>query len=312
MKSVIQNQRHKCPACGENFDPQQNSKAAISPWILELSKIGKVHTTLMRECGTCRTKWFTASYPDSVMKAIYEEYRGEKYLKVRSRWEPTYSKQLNEALNDDPTWMAGRQQQVIDTLNFSGIDISQIKTVLDFGGGHGGVMPPAQNRYVYDTNEQIISKNNIKVIHSWDDAKNLNLDLVMCCGVLEHVNAPEQLVNLLCETNAKYFYIEVPSGTPKRRIGPLAIEPVLKILMSHHRIWSLIQKIERRFPKISRFMPLRCSEHLQFFTKEGLSRLLSKSGLHEMYLGSYGVNINLVDGKNLAFDSALTAIYTRR
>jgi hypothetical protein len=264
-------------------------------------------------CKDCATGWFSIAYPDFVMDALYRTYRGDSYFQIRNSWEPTYTSELNSGLNNGKAWLQGRRSQIEKSLSDAGLSMKSMSSVLDFGGGHGGVMPKLQNRYLLDANESVQPENGITLIKSLEQATSLNLDLVMCCGVLEHVNDPEDLVKNILELNSKIYLFEVPTGTPIPRIGLANSTKAMCIAASSKYLWRRIQKLERRATlKWRKYFRLRCSEHLQFFTPDGLYKLLTSCGLEVLELTETSPNSSLIGGKNLGFEVGLIAVCRKK
>lgn len=297
-----------CPACGmQNLE--FGSAAIVSPWVVELSRETKIVAPKYKFCSYCGSSWFDRGYSDQVLSSLYKSYRGDDYFRIRNGWEPTYTKALNSDLNNGRDWLQGRQLQITQSLLEAGVDSSNMISVLDFGGGHGGVMPRFPNRYLLEANESVIPDPGVKLVRVWAEAKLLSLDLVMCCGVLEHLNDPRSLVKTIIELDSSIYLFEVPMGIPARRKGPSANQQFLKILASNRHLWRLVQIFERRLGRTWRdFFPLRCSEHLQFFSKRGLVRLLEDCGLEVLVVKETEPNESLVNRENLGFESGLMAV----
>jgi hypothetical protein len=208
--------RETCPACDKK-DFTQFCSALISPWVSELSGTLLAEPIEILECNSCETVFSQFGYSSNVMEALYSNYRGDKYQVVRQSWEPGYTSTLNTALNGSAEWMELRQRDILNALNLAGIEVDEIQTCVDFGGGHGGVMPNFPRRFVFEENSQVKNSQTLKVMKRWEEVSELSPDLVMCCGVLEHVNNPIDLVELLKTSNARYFYFEDTAGVPPRR-----------------------------------------------------------------------------------------------
>ena len=297
-----------CPACG-NKNLETGTAAVVSPWVLELSKIKSIPNPRYKICARCNSSWFNKSYSQTVLDSLYSAYRGKEYFRIRNSWEPTYTEKLNSGLNGGEEWLNGRRRQILESLESAGADPTNMKSVLDFGGGHGGVMPRFPKRYLLEANESVVPEHGIELIHEWEDAKSLSLDLVMCCGVLEHLNDPQALVRTMLELDAEIYLFEVPTGIPVNRKGLSTNRLLLQILASNRFIWRTIQKIERRLGRSwLGYFPLRCSEHLQFFSHAGLSRLLDSCGLEVLEIKETYPNKSLTDKENLGFEIGLVAI----
>ena len=266
------------------------------------------------ECSSCETVFSEFGYSPSVMTAIYSNYRGKHYLQVRQKWESGYTKALNDTLNSGDEWFANRQRNVLQALFQSGISIDNIESCVDFGGGHGGVMPNFKRRYVYEENSQVSSNSSIKVLQSWDQVKMIEPDMLMCCGVLEHVSSPHQLIALLQTSNAKFYYFEVPAGKPAKRSSLIFSTKLFLFLVKFPVVWRTVNRIEKQ--KISRpfiaFFPMRISEHLQFFSNTGLRKLLEASDLEVLFMTNQDHNEGLADSGQLSFDRTIGVVARRR
>ena len=299
---------NSCPACGQR-SYKLGSWAVISPWVLELSGEAKSITTEYRVCSFCKSSWFNHSFSPKILDSLYRSYRGEEYFRIRNSWEPTYTKQLNSELNSGVEWLDGRRAQITKSLESAGLKPTEMESVLDFGGGHGGVMPKFPKRYLLEANESADPEIGVQLIRQWEEAQKLSLNLVMCCGVLEHLNQPASVVTTILELESDIYLFEVPAGIPATRKGLSANRLFLKVLSSNKFLWREIQKLERRLSRAWRiYFPLRCSEHLQFFSREGLSQLLENCGLEVLVIQETNPNQALTDEKNLGFETGLIAV----
>ncbi len=297
-----------CPACNAQHHGK-SSAAIVSPWVLELAgKVGQV-CPKYRVCASCNSAWFDISYTTEILESLYKGYRGLEYFTIRNSWEPTYTKELNSNLNHGEKWLEGRTRQILNALEVAGFDPSKMESVLDFGGGHGGVMPKFSSRYLLEANEAVVPEPGVQLIRTIDDAKSLDIDLVMCCGVLEHLNNPTELVKTIMELKSKTYIFEVPTGTPLIRSGAASSTTMLKLVASNRHLWQMVQRAERRVGrKWRKWFPLRCSEHLQFFSSEGLRILLENCGLEVLSISETKPNEALSDEKNLGFEVGLIAV----
>lgn len=299
--------RLQCPACsGTNLKFQ--CYAVVSPWVRQLSGINYGLSKYL-SCKSCNSAFFNVEYSETTMSALYSDYRGEDYFRTRNSWEPSYSKELNQDLTGSETWLKNRQTQILDALYLSKIDVKTIESVIDFGGGHGGVMPPFKKRFLIEKNKNLKTASDITVLASVDEAREISFDLLMCCGVLEHVNNPADLLQEISHIGCKWYLFEVPKGLPKKRKGPGSFRVVLVLAASLKPLWRLLQKLERRISHSRRHLfPLRCSEHLQFFTELGLSRLLTRSGYDVVATIDSKPNEDLTHAQNLGFQEGIIII----
>ena len=117
--------RNKCPACLSD-SKETDSIAVISPWVVELGGDSKATLTSYLTCSNCRSGWFAHGYSEIAFKAMYEDYRGDKYFRIRNSWEPTYTRALNEDLTSGPAWLESRKKQIIKALSEAGVKFSEM------------------------------------------------------------------------------------------------------------------------------------------------------------------------------------------
>jgi hypothetical protein len=301
--------RLNCPAC-DSLETTLFCSAVISPWVPELAHEKQPSGLTIRVCDHCSTIYSDCGYSSKVMEALYKDYRGAEYQNIRQSWEPGYTSALNSALNDSSEWMEQRQQEILKSLANAGIKSSKIETCVDFGGGHGGVMPSFRKRFVFDENSQVQGSETLKVLKHWSDVSELKPDLVMCCGVLEHVNSPKELVKLIKTSGAKYYYFEVPAGSPVKKVGIFSRKVALNLSVTSRVVWRIIQKLERKFgnKKLRKYFPFRISEHLQFFSEIGIQLLLNNSGLKVMHISTHSHSEGLAGSNNMAFGHTIGVV----
>ena len=301
--------RIDCPAC-ESSKTIEFCSAVVSPWVLQLARERQPSGLKIRECVDCTTVFSDSGYTPKIMEALYKKYRGEEYQDIRQGWEPGYTRELNSALNGSSEWMERRQQDILNSIAEAGISSTEIKTCVDYGGGHGGVMPNFPERFVFEENSQVHATEIVKVLPDWNQVRGLKPDLVMCCGVLEHVNNPKELIKQIKTAGAKYYYFEVPAGRPARRVGISSSNVALKLMANSKVIWRMIQRLERNFgdKKLRRYFPFRISEHLQFFSEIGIQHLLNNSGLIVMHISTQNHSAGLAGSKNMAFGSTIGVV----
>jgi hypothetical protein len=300
--------RSACPACAST-NLHFQCHAIVSPWIWHLSRERKNRLTRYISCKECNSTFFDIVFSESLMNALYSDYRGEKYFNIRNSWEPSYTRELNQNLISSKSWLRSRQEQIMVALKSASIELDSIDSVIDFGGGHGGVMPPVKNKFLIEKNKSVATSPDIRVFGSISETKGLKFDLLMCCGVLEHVNSPVDLLFELSQINCQWYLFEVPSGIPKRRRYLSALRLILIIASSQKFFWRLIQASERKVSFHKRHLfPLRCSEHLQFFTSLGVLRLLNRSGFEVIGIFSSKTNEDLVNAEKLGFQDGIIVV----
>lgn len=303
-------ERAVCPACLDTGH-QIIQIALVSPWIMQIAKIKtKLRRTALSKCDMCGTAYFRISYGEVILKAIYEKYRGERYFQIRHSWEKSYSKKLNSGLSNDVEWMKWRRNAVEKVLLGAGLDLNQPISCVDIGGGEGGVIPdfPNGKKFVFDSNLELNLPSDVTRLSDYSQLNAANPDLIMCCGLLEHLNSPtEFLENLLqFSKDTTFYYFEVPVGIPKPRNRFSASFFFQKVITSNRLIWKFFSWLDYKvvtvgFPSV---MPLKLTEHLNFFSENGLRVLLEGNNLSVISISKFSTNYNLPDSQGISFTNA--------
>jgi hypothetical protein len=309
--------RNSCPACKEkSYSVIQ--VAVLSPWVLQIANLRKMLLrTLLLKCESCGTAYFDIFYGETVLKSIYERYRGETYFRVRHSWERSYSEKLNSGLNNDAKWMAWRRSSVERVLVSAGMNLHGPIKCVDIGGGEGGVMPifPKGQKFVLDSNTKIDLPKDVSRLTDYSQLSKVNPDLIMCCGLLEHLNSPNDfLVDLLDSSKETlFYYFEVPAGIPKARNRFVEFLLFQKIITTNRWFWRLFSWLDSKVANknLIGFMPIKVSEHLNFFSYDGLLALMQHKGLSVVSIDKFSTNNNLPDSQGLAFTDAWQILVKR-
>jgi 2-polyprenyl-3-methyl-5-hydroxy-6-metoxy-1,4-benzoquinol methylase len=192
-------------------------------------------------------------FDDREIERLYVNYRGEDYCRIRETYEPGYTK-INQKIGKDGNQI---RKKFIEHIILNG-DISKVRSVLDYGGDQGQLIPKifaGANRYVFDISG-VAPINGVKSVTAVEVAAPY--DLIMCCGVLEHVSFPAKLLELFkgLLTKHGYLYVEVPAGIPTRRYFDLMLG----------RKW------------LNTFWRPRMHEHINYFTNASLRNTLLLHG----------------------------------
>lgn len=304
-----------CPACGE-ISSETKLYAVVAPWVRELTG-NKDKKTIYFVCSKCKTGWADIFYSSKEMQNLYQDYRGVNYLRVRSKWESTYSANFNSSIDSGDAHLNLRKSQMeeIITTNFYSFT-TNTNYVLDIGGGHGGLMPNWPKilcKYVLDVSG-VETQLGITSVSSWNEISvSYPFDLIMVCGVLEHLTQPSKFLeetrvslgNLNLATFETLFYFEVPGGVPYRK--KMFFKFIWAFLCSlSPYFWNRYDKVINR--KGIKNYPLRIAEHLQFFTPIGLRELLESNGFEVIDQSEFDVKDSLFDSDSVRFSKVINVI----
>jgi hypothetical protein len=301
---------NRCPIC--NGTAKTVRRAFISPWVRNL---GGIHQRRSKYClcSSCESGFFDYRYSAAEMEGIYSDYRGARYLRARQEWEPSYTRSLNDSLGSSNEVLHLRHQFVLSALPEN--RRRAIQRVIDVGGDRGQFIPPDfPERFVLDVSGKELVEG-VQRISSLVEAGQVAPNLVMACGVLEHVPQPIELMKDLrnIATNERHalIYIEVPGGVPTRRsFWSQQTATALGSVASRLRpLWAMLDSMSARqnLPRSisSNFMPMRQSEHINFFSRLGLENLTTSVGMRVLLLDEIAVPSMLLDSGRVQFSSTL-------
>lgn len=89
--------------------------AAKARWILENPR--SVENSYLLCCRNCKISYFTAAFSDWEFERMYNGYRGAEYQRRRHRYEPWYSKKINEAIGHSTEVLEVRRRHLEKLLN---------------------------------------------------------------------------------------------------------------------------------------------------------------------------------------------------
>lgn len=175
------------------------------------------------QCLDCHFVCSEFRYTDEQMQRYYHEYmqmesgndrKYGNYVFHRIRAEGTDWTSLL-GLYKQPWWINARKEAIVNVLKSKNINLSNITSVLDFGGDLGQYIPDEFNharRHVVEIEDRNFVKG-VTAVSSPDDCDPV--DLVLCCHTLEHVSWPNDLVVEMKRylKPGGLLYIEVPDET---------------------------------------------------------------------------------------------------
>ena len=257
--------------------------ALLAPFIAELSG-GGTKTLSLLHCSTCDFDFFSHRYDKLELSSLYGTYRSRSYLEARQRWEPWYTRGVNESYERGSSTVVARRTFMSELLQTTGPDHYDL--AVDYGGDEGQFFPDAAagRRVVIEVSGKPMPAG-IELAASFSDLGD-KPDLVMACHVLEHLNEPANLINEIRANirSGGTLYVEVPLDRPRLRKwhSSNGYAWYLRSIQSHR--WGLIaadfvsglmRQFHRRLPH---FGLLKQSEHINYFNEQSLKACVERSG----------------------------------
>ena len=268
-----------CPCCG--VKDLRRWPAIVSPFISNYACGTRPADANLCECKGCSFRFFDTRLTDAEIQKLYAGYRGDSYFKVRHRYEPWYSREVNDGIGSDPVEIASRKEHLATLLASRA---QSFTTVLDYGGDRGQFIPDrlGTERFVYE----ISDVKPIDGVTRLSSVEGRQFDFVMLAHVLEHCSEPREVLRGLKSLGhgRTVFYFEVPyerpslqsagKGSSQRKYLHMLTRmgPVLQVV----DLYSTVFRI-----KFDRIPPLglqKCSEHLNFFNQPSLAALMKSEG----------------------------------
>lgn len=215
-------------------------------------------------CSECQMLFLDMRFNDDEMERLYDGYRDENYVALRSTYESGYDI-VNHSL-EGKRWDYVRQVEL-----FLRPFLSGEVHILDFGGDDGTNTPfvdTADTVHIFDISGKKTLHNAVAVTIDEIQKYQCEYSLVTCMQVLEHVSDPHQIVQQLVELSGKQtlIYLEIPLET-------LMVDCEGEFY-AKKRLWH---------------------EHINFFSKTSLERLVLMHGLAIVDR----VNIDVEQGKQI-------------
>ena len=260
------------------------ANGAKARWIVESASSKGVSDLI--SCNDCGLVFFSAAFSDSELIRMYSGYRSSEYQKRRARYEPWYSKRINDAIGHSTDVLTVRLEHLenllSNALSTKSKTFSPPTRVLDVGGDEGQFIP----RIDSIIEKAVLEVSGVRPVEGaqvftlWSEVDNFSPDMIMMCHILEHVeNARENVENASrALQQGGLLYIEIPLDRPSK-IG---------------RVFST-----RMYLKYTRAL---CSVPWLFVNADLLS-LVSRKYLGRPVLGSVikqNEHINFFDGATIA------------
>ncbi|MDB5203424.1 MAG: Methyltransferase type 12 [Ferruginibacter sp.] len=187
---------------------------------------------------------------------------------------------------------------IIDTLKEK---LPQGAVVLDVGCGNGVISrslgKEGFNVYGVDISEKTIQKArqlniypNVKFdVKSAEQlvAEGVKYNAVICSEVLEHLNEPAKLLEVLYQsiTDDGVLIVTVPNGQGPREV--FVTKPIINLQKKNNLVWKTVQKTKSALGYKGTTAQSDASDltHIQFFTKNSLEQLAEKTKFKIMKFG---------------------------
>jgi hypothetical protein len=178
--------------------------------------------TQIRVCRNCGFVGPHMAYAFNQLLGMYADYRSETYNRDRCRVEPSYV-QVKDVVGKSRQEIEARLANV-DTLLDQHVDVSGIRSVLDWGGGEGKFIPPKladRSVTILDVSTESLANPAYRRVDQVPG--NTKYDFLQLCHVLEHVTEPFALTKeALSHVNAGgIVYLEVPQDKTDAELGLL-------------------------------------------------------------------------------------------
>ena len=280
--------------------------SAKARWVIDDPK--EKTTGRLVLCQGCDLLYFEHGFSPSELTTMYAGYRGAEYFKRRNKYEPWYTKKVNDGIGHSSQVLQLRRDH-LEKMMMKVIEEGRViapKRILDVGGDEGQFipdLPSVEERAVLEVSG-VRPVPDVTSITDWTQAAVFQPDMLMMCHVLEHTDTARAMIDEASKllSSGQLFYVEVPLDRP-RNIGRIfrtkMYRSYTRWLAGHpfmFRMADLLSLVSRRFT--GRPFPgsvIKQNEHLNYFNIESLTKVLSANGFTEVeksiYKPSSGVPI---------------------
>lgn len=272
--------------------------SAKARWFVENPRSKEIGRLVV--CPSCDLLYFDQTYSQIELENMYSGYRGPEYFKRRNKYEPWYTKKVNDAIGHSTEVLRLRQEHLENLLQRAIGDAGLVspKRVLDIGGDEGQFIPQLTSI----TDKAVLEVSgvkpvqNVQTISSWDEASAFQPDLVMLCHVLEHTDEASRMIidtaNVL--KTGGLMYVEIPLDRPKKvsRVFRWKIYRSYTKWLAQHpllfRFADLLSLVSRRIIGLPiPFSIIKQNEHINFFSESSLIDVVSAVGFREVSRSTY-------------------------
>jgi hypothetical protein len=273
-----------CPCC--QGATHTTSHSIVAPFITALARLPTGSESDLRLCESCDLAYFSARYRDQDLALLYGGYRGDTYVRERRRWEPWYSKGVNEANTGESPAVLERRAFMTRVLQDAGLR-EPLACAVDFGGDQGQFFPDMRidRRIVCDPSDSPLDAG-VERIPDLVAVQDVKPQLVIAAHVLEHLADPVAPLEAMrrCLDPAGLLYVEVPldrfathswhaSEGYRRYLGRLSRHRWAFIFVD--LVTGLSRQYGRRVPRLG---IVKQSEHINYFSPRSLKDLLARTG----------------------------------
>ncbi|MFZ4413446.1 MAG: class I SAM-dependent methyltransferase [Bacteroidales bacterium] len=261
---------NECIICKEKLISKK--KAIVVPFLAERIFHTKAFSTNLIRCKNCGFQFYSLRPDEDEMIRLYNDYRGESYIKQRFKYEPWYTKRLNDSLFFKSSTLIKRRNSLIEQLEIYKPGISQsLTTVLDYGGDKGQLIEGIFNhakKFVYEIS-------NVELLPGIEKAtypSSMTFDFIICSNVLEHVSYPTDILDKITRMahDNTVIYLEVPYEQP------YSADTLVKRIIQQTVL--LFLRPRQFFITFGRGMFTHMHEHLNYFSEKSLQLLLKEAG----------------------------------
>jgi hypothetical protein len=271
----------ECVICGAAI--RNGRSAVVAPFLAKRIWNRSAFAAQLANCESCGLEFFNPRLEPEDEKRLYFRYRTEEYQRMRYATEPWYTEKFNESLSSDAAWQnrKRRLEPIVRELFAS----KKIETVLDFGGSRGELATllfPKAKRFVYDISE-VETVPGVIPLHSEEECRQHQFDLIVTSNLLEHVGFPRQLmqpITAIASPGTLVFHevpFEVSGGfmTMAKRMAQLAV-----LGISRPTVAASLMK-----PGGLHVM----HEHVNYFSPKSLDALMQQTGWKVLASGKYSL-----------------------